>query len=215
MAIAFDAYGEGSAVPASSITYSHTTTGTNRGLVAFVGDMGGARCTGVTYNSVAMTQADLVNFATSRNIYCFKLAAPASGANNVVASFSASDFYSCQTQSYTDVDQTDFEDTSGIQTGTGNITISVTTTADNCWLASAGSNTDVGPMSAGTGTTSRGTEVSVASGDSAGAKTPAGSHSMQWTAASGTSGGVMIAIKPAGGGGGATSRTSLLTLGVG
>lgn len=56
MAIAFDATTTsslGSAV--TSITFSHTCTGSNRILFVCTANNGGANVTGVTYNGVAMT----------------------------------------------------------------------------------------------------------------------------------------------------------------
>lgn len=217
MALAYDTFGTGGgAAPASSITYNHTITGTDPGLATWVyigsasGD--GDKCTGVTYNSNAMTQSVKLIIAGGRTFYCYTKTAPGTGSANVVVSFSESLYADAQSLSYTGVDQTnmvDGTDTDGA--GGATATLSITTTADNCWLASGGVNTIYGSVNASTGTTSRDTQGGLNVGDSNGAKTPAGTYTMAWTQAGAPSYTVGISIKPATGGGATfTPRVSFI-----
>jgi len=102
MAIAFDATSSGSSGGASSITFAHTCTGSNRVLfVTVIGEVIPS-ITGVTYAGVAMTQVgSSVSGGGSRSIHLFYLDNPASGANNVVVSSSPSGFMSAVSSSYT------------------------------------------------------------------------------------------------------------------
>lgn len=79
-AIAYDAQASttGSTSP---ITFSHTTSGSDRGLVVTTGGL--RNPTAITYNSVSMTEAISVTpFDTSR-VECWTLLNPASGSNTV------------------------------------------------------------------------------------------------------------------------------------
>lgn len=89
MAIAFDASSKGiSLTDVTSLTLAHTCTGANLTLCVVVGIGGNANtCTGVTYNGVAMTLGKSIN-ASNLQCYIYYLANPATGANNIVASFS-------------------------------------------------------------------------------------------------------------------------------
>lgn len=93
MVVAFDAVGPGSggggttaSAGATSATWSHTCTGSNRALVVGVAiGLGGAGTTTCTYNSVAMTSLGLIASNNQTSGYCqlFGLINPASGANTV------------------------------------------------------------------------------------------------------------------------------------
>lgn len=119
MTLAFDAVGPASpttALTPTSITWSHTCSASaNRLLLAgfHVGQNSGSDATktisGVTYNGVAMTSLGVrhANDGTAGYVHVWALVAPASGANNIVATF-ASAPSSCVygSLSFTDVDQT-------------------------------------------------------------------------------------------------------------
>lgn len=199
MAIAFDAATNSRSTSSASLTYSHTTSGSNRALIVSCGviNPSGNTITGVTYNGVAMT-ALLSPIVLQANIrmYFFYLLNPASGTNNVVVTANSSaDVIDGASASYTGVSQSGFPDasgSSGVQT-TATITQAVTTIADNCWLVGAGwGNTAVG---AGTGTTERSKTSDNRCGifDSNGAKTPPGSFSLQVTNSSADNGGLIVA----------------------
>lgn len=184
MAIAFDAVTYATGGTGTSLTFSHTTSGTNRILVVniFQNDNAGDTTTGVTYGGVAMTRVSVVQNTSSpylsRN-YQYILINPTSGANNVVIS-NTSNNLEAWALSYTGAKQSSQPD--AFTTSTGNVqnfTTTLTTVADNCWTVILGrAGTGGGSVSAGTGTTARGTvAVNEISGDSNGALS-AGSNSM-------------------------------------
>lgn len=119
MAVAFDAVGPSAAGQTASnptsVTWSHTCTGSNRALLVFVavgqnsGGDGTKTISGVTYAGVPMTHLGTrhTNDDTFGYLACYGLAAPATGANNVVVSFnSAPSVAECASESFTGVDQT-------------------------------------------------------------------------------------------------------------
>src|SRR6266542_3917316 len=99
MAVAFDAVGPssaGTAVNATSLSWSHTCTGSSRLLTVSV-SIGLADDTNsavaVTYNGVAMTAAGAQVHSgglTAGYVQLFYLAAPATGANTVIVSHTVS-----------------------------------------------------------------------------------------------------------------------------
>jgi len=183
MAIAFDASSQGSA-SATSVTVAHTCTGSNRILITgiWVQDPAGDVVTGVTYNGVAMTQINKsINTATYGSVYLYYLIAPATGTNNVVVTKTGTDLAYAVSASYTGALQSSQPNVQNVGTGSGtSLTVSVTTTVDNCWLVgyckSAG-----GTLSAGANTFARQQGPNNAQTyffDSNAAKTPAGSFSL-------------------------------------
>ncbi len=188
MAIAFDAAAFPSdASGASSATFSQTCTGSNRALAvgAYINDLTDT-ISGVTYNGVAMTQIT----AGSPNIpggggrtarsYLFYLAAPATGANNVVvtATGTISSGFQCMAESYTGVDQTTPQNTSA-QTSAlvaSTVTVTPTTTVDDCWAVSFVRN-DAGSVTSSTNYTARNTD-SISYGDSNGSVGAAGAKTV-------------------------------------
>lgn len=198
MAIAFDAQSVSAYAPNTSVTWSHTCTGTDRILIVGV-YCGTANTTTVTYNGVSMTAINslaMSGAASGQFIKLFYLVNPASGANNVVVSCSAGDMYGLAT-SYTGAKQSaqpDSNNTGGNATATS-LTVSTTTVADNCWLVgfvycgltpTAGANTILRNGIASV-------EYMI---DSNSAQTPAGSKSMNVTHGSTFNGMVMASISP-------------------
>src|SRR5689334_10397419 len=125
MAIAFDAASGNTdnSGAVTSLTWSHTCTGGALTLVVAVSisqaTNGTVTCTGVTYNSVPMTQVDVAdaNGAGGRvKVYLFYLPAPATGAHNVVATISGvldgNKQFAGEAQSYTGTDTTNALDSS-------------------------------------------------------------------------------------------------------
>ena len=203
MAIAFDTSLSLTGDPiATSHTFSYTCTGSNRALVvAFSGSASSDNCTGVTYNGVSMTQISKMapgsgSTGSDRWRYLYLLINPASGSNNIVISYSSAEFVFGGASSYTGVSQTGQPDaqTTGSNASATSFTQSITTVADNCWIiewvtdevynASQGTNTVVRCYTDGT------SPVYIA--DSNGAKTPAGSHSLNLTTATTTNWGALI-----------------------
>lgn len=212
-AIAYDTNGAGnSGSPAVSYTYNHTVTGSNPGIVVFVfvgdGLIAGSHLSDITYAGVSLGAVVDFSITGNRYLYLRKKTACATGSNNVAVSFNNIPYSDSTSLSYTGVDQTDMEDGHNSGTATGNLTLSVTTSTDNCWISSGATNLSLGLPSAGTGTTQRDTQGNLAVGDSNGPKTPTGAQTMQWTAASGATYGAIIAIKPSTG-----TSTSVKTAG--
>jgi hypothetical protein len=199
MAIAFDAATDGGKVnPATSLTFSHTCTG-SLGLlvVGFSGDnFGGADdVSSVTYNSVAMTLAQKITSATGgdRITYIYYLLGPATGAHNVVITCSSSHLIQGGAVSYTGVKasgQPDATTTNFSSTVATTLTTSLTTANDNSWCVLIHGGYDGGSApTAGAGTTRRtfdGTDGGWGLFDSNGPVTPAGSKSLISNYGSGT-----------------------------
>ena len=92
-AVAFDATANGKVSgAASSLTFSHTCTGSNLALGVGAGSaISTSDPTGVTYNAVAMTKQHSDPLTTdSDNCTIWSLLSPATGANNVVITYSGS-----------------------------------------------------------------------------------------------------------------------------
>lgn len=116
MAVAFDAVGPSSAGQTgtgTSVSWSHTCTGSNRILIvgAAVGCLSDAITTTATYNGVSMTSVGsrvlTNNQVNSGYVQMWSLIAPATGANTVQITASASvDAFSAGSTSFTGVDQT-------------------------------------------------------------------------------------------------------------
>jgi len=198
MAIAFDTAVDGGNNTGTSLTWSHTCTG-SLGLliVGFAGDnIGGADdITSVTYNSVAMTLADKqVNPSSGgdRNTYLYFLLGPATGAHNVVISCSGSHLLQGGSASYTGVKASGQPDAHTVNAETSSslktLTTSVTTVADNCWTVLVENCYDGGtPPVAGAGSTRRTFDATNGGWgifDSNAVVHPAGSKSMTTTRAS-------------------------------
>lgn len=155
MAVAADAVSTASGNGVTSISWSHTCTGTDRAL--FVGMSHSGTITGVTYNGVAMT---LVNEAVpgdgAYKAAWWKLSNPASGANTVVVSFSASATGEGGAFSVTGAHQTTASLSSGAATSTGldaTPTITITSASGDMVLGMTASNQAFAPVAPGTGGT--------------------------------------------------------------
>lgn len=213
MAIAFDAATDGGSDTNTSLTYSHTTSGSDRVLlVGVVGATGASDdfITGVTYNSVSMSLVDKVAANGNRWEYLFLLVNPASGANNVVVSASTSDFLASQAASYTGCAQSGQPnaDNTGQNFSTSFLPIAATSSVADCWFVMHANGFTGSPMQAGTDTTRRVGGAAPfglhAIGDSNGPLS-AGSHTLELGYPSEfppTLSGVIAALAPAGGGGG-------------
>jgi hypothetical protein len=195
MAIAFDAATTQN-VSATSLTFAHTTSGSNRilWLGANQQDSAGTySLTGCTYAGVSMTQAGSTQASTNPyQTSLWYLIAPSTGSNNVVISASTSRAILGFASSYTGAKQTGQPDaTNGSNFTSSTMTLSVTTIADNCWLvASWVGNRE--PF-AGTATNRRLNAGGNGLFDSNGAKTPAGSYSIQVTQSDGATAAMAMA----------------------
>lgn len=203
MAIAFDAVSKpaspGYVIGLSSISWSHTCTGSNGLLVVLVNvdDAGGTqdRNPAVTYNSVSMTRANLGGAndrfvdAGGRKLYYFYLLNPSTGSNTIaVTCDTAPSILVATAASYTGVNQSGQPDAGPATANSSGVSIStnVTTVADNSWFI-AGLLDNFGTVSDLTMTsgTKRDTAVDngLAMGDNP--KTPAGVDTISFNATSG------------------------------
>lgn len=134
MAIAFDAV-TGNAYDANtSGSFSHTCTGTNRGLLAFSYSGGATNGATVTYGGVAMTYVGIIDQGNGERVSVFKLANPASGSNTFAWSSWPGGGTRWTLVSYTGVNQTDIVHNSNLVAQTADpITPSVTSSTADCW----------------------------------------------------------------------------------
>lgn len=207
MAIAFDASVYGSFVnPSTSLTWSHTVTGTDPVLFVGVQSDFSDNITGATYNAVAMTLVGKGAGTSDRWAYLFVLPAAATGAHNVVVSGSSA-YITGYSSSYTGGHQTTPIDSFSVTT-TGSadpLTGTTTVVAANCWLIGTGRSV-VSPVAAGASTTARAQETDFNSGgmyDSNGT-VGTGSQSLQINPAGAGAGCLIVASLAASGGAAAT-----------
>lgn len=179
MAIVFDAVSEGNTGAGTSLTVSHTCTGANRILWAAIFTTGNDTITGATYNAVAMTQAVKFTTSSSQTAYLYYLVAPATGANNIVASNSTTENLTIVGMSFTGAKQTGVPDATASAGGSGTAaSTNLTTVADNSFGVYC-SRFNTGTRSAGTGMTiAGGSSLPATGGYTTNAKTPAGTQTM-------------------------------------
>jgi len=196
MAIALDSANAGSSQTGTSLSFSHTCTGSD--LILFVGVRivtGGVEdVTSVTYNSVPMVLVDKAqNPANSQWIYLYYLIAPTTGANNVTVNSTSSTQKIMYAVSYTGARQSGVPDAWSTTTNSNaSVAGTVRTIADNCWLTGMLIAAGTG-LAAGANTTLRGTVSSFAKmWDTNAAQTPAGSYSLNATTSGGTPGFAVI-----------------------
>ena len=91
MAVTFDATATGKQLNATSLTFSHTCSGSNLVLIVASGTDAVVNTTNVTYAAVALTEINGVDspLSANRSEQWGKIA-PATGANNVVITVASS-----------------------------------------------------------------------------------------------------------------------------
>jgi hypothetical protein len=198
----------------TSLTYSKTNTGSNLFLVVSVGNYAPTTdiITGVTYNGVAMTKA-VTRFGAGGGIRTtiFTLAAPATGANNVVITASESCNLRSFASSYTGAQSSSTPDATGsadVSTvGAGDCNLSITTVAANCWLVATNSDSLLDPDAAATGSVLRGSLTDTTIFDSGPKATPGANNVGLHFAGSNTMQSVGVSIAP-----GVTVNANMLLL---
>lgn len=153
MAIAFDASTQGSAGAApSSQTYSHTTSGSDR--ILYVHIYTGASVdtvSGVTYAGVSMTDIGFVGGGWG-GATLFRLVNPASGANNVVISYTGTPIFGVSVAcSYTGARQsggTFVSNTANVAFPTTSLTVALSPNSANNWIACVCGNQGSNPFTA-------------------------------------------------------------------
>jgi hypothetical protein len=214
MAIAYDNSTNGGSTFAASLTYSHTTSGSDRFLVVATYDEVGATSfiAGVTYAGVSMTKEATIRCPSDRITCLWKLHAPASGANNVViTSTGGSIVIGSDAASYTGAAQTGQPDSSATNTATAanSLTVSTTVVASNCWLVGFFKKNSGGAFdSAGAGTTARVNTAGLMMADSNGT-VGTGSQSLIANYVSGNFSGIIMSIAEASAGGANQPRNFL------
>ncbi len=216
MSISLDTTGSNSNGGTSPLSFSYSTSGSDRNLfVAATGAISASNSiTGITYNSIALTKIAEVRIPSDRWISLWHLVNPASGSNTLSVSSDTTDYIGAAVVSYDGVLQSgSIIDAITTNTGTSitSLTTSVTTIADNCWTILC-AETPGGATAAGTGSNLLIT-LSPDLYDSNGPKTPAGSTSMQVTrSGSGSIATIMASFAPSAT---TTSPSKLALLGVG
>lgn len=196
--IAFDAAATGSVLPGTSITYSHTCTGTNRTLIVSAeANTGSDVVTGITYNGVAMTLVGKVSSGTMWS-YLYILVNPASGANNVVVSISSSNYVRALSASYTGTLQTGQPDSfaTNYTAGATSLVTSTTVVKNNSWVVGMIANDGALAMTDSTGVvaTRASLDNTTKLSDSNGPVSP-GAYGMTWTFSSQAAASVLVSIR--------------------
>jgi hypothetical protein len=190
MAIAYDSTASGNSVtPGSgSISWNHTCGGSNRLLLVGIDISSNSSISGVTYNSVSMTQLYTQQYSSTEVVYIYGLLAPDTGTNSVVVSWSGSQYVRANSVSYKGVKQSSLPDASnginGSVSSTG-LSQGVTTIANNCWVFATLFKNNNDSVTPAAGTTVRSSDFSntLVLVDTNGPKTPAGlvSIGLNWT----------------------------------
>lgn len=137
MAIARDTFADlGQQVLVNPYSANYTCTGSNLVLEVCITGLGGDFITSVTYNGVAMTLQDKLNFVSTVWMYTYLLVAPATGSHAVVINGSTTNTYNVFAASFTGAKQTGQPDahTTATATAADHITKAITTVADNSWV---------------------------------------------------------------------------------
>lgn len=196
MAIAFDsASNSGAQTTATTYNWTHTCTGSSLILVVSIGQRttAGNTVSGVTFNTVALTQAVGHNNGSRRGDIWYLLN-PATGAHSIAVTLSAAPTTSMAAAvSLTGVDQvTGLDATNTAGTTSATPTVAVTTVADNCWVVDCPEGGIAGTTSlTASGSQANSTAINQTNGffggiSTQGPKTPAGAVTMTWTFAGGT-----------------------------
>jgi hypothetical protein len=192
-AIALDTTTDGGNDVASSDSFSHTCTGTDRLLWGSMSKESAGTVSSMTYNSVGLTSAVSRTY-TARSEYAtlWYLAAPATGANTFAGNYSASLNGRLVAMSYTGCKQTGIPDaTASAESATSPLSVNITTVANNSWVAFSAYSQRL--ITASTNSTVRqGSSTQCAAGDNNGAVTPAGSYTMTLQYSGATAGNVTV-----------------------
>lgn len=118
-AVTPDAIGGGNAAGVATVTFAHTCSGLNRVLIVGISQGSNTSVTSVTYAGTAMTSLGVpANNGNKAVVSMYYLAAPATGANNVVVTWTGNVNAIVGSVSFTGVDQTTPVGTFAKATGT-------------------------------------------------------------------------------------------------
>jgi hypothetical protein len=212
MAIAFDAASSDRTDGATSLTFSHTCTGSDRLLIVALCVQSGASSPTATYNGTSMTLVDSIT-STWVHTYMFRLIAPTTGANNVALSWTGSDAAIGLATSYTGVDQTTPLGTSATASGTSTaVTVDVSSASGELVVDAVAYDQNCGgqTITVGASQTERLNILTVsACGITAGMSTEsgAGATTMSWTGSDSQNWTTVgVPLKPSGATGSAASQ---------
>lgn len=208
MAIAFDAFSTGKSNSTSSLTVSHTCSGSDRILIVQT-MCNGAFTTGVTYNGTSMTLLlqDKDGGAGGSGTSVYYLLNPDSGTHDIVASLSTN-YIVLTAASYTGVYQSSFPDGSSKEDypadNAATQSNTITPTEDDCWVVGGAFVNANAATTAGTGTTVRASDSNPAGGlgmgDNNADINPAASTTLNFASSSAGRFGWIAAMRPAAGG---------------
>jgi hypothetical protein len=201
--IALDAFTDITTTTGTSLTFSHTTSGSDRDLVVLP-IVAGSSTSSVTYNAAAASHVDtlVMTDESSRQYSFWNKAAPSSGANNVVINVAASVFIRGTCASYTGVDQTTPNNgTAGKieNTATSPVNVDITSTVADTW-GIGGFRSDAGTQGNGTGAgalTLRAVANSLGYADTNGSLGTAGTEGINFTISSSNGWLIAMLIAPA------------------
>lgn len=203
-AIAHDAttLDEAAASTSPDTTASHTSTGSNRGMLFGLHSGGNtlSDATSITWNSSGLTnEIGLSN--NQRRAVIWSLIAPSTGSQTGVVTWSGTvneKHYAITT--YTNVDQTDMVDATGTaaMNSSSSVSCSVTTNSDNSWVVVMAASRETKTWSISTGTelfNDDGGAGGVAIRGGYNATTTAGSYSVTWGITGGIETGPMVGVE--------------------
>ncbi len=157
MAVAFDAVSGVTECSVTSTTHAHTTSGSDRAILVGVNNDSSEATDTVTYAAVSLTEQaeNIITSSTTQKISLWHLLGAATGANNVVASYSGTCNPSLGAISYTGVlgSIPDASNNDNQCQTCDSLSTAVTTVDDNCLVVLIARSD--GAMSAGAGTTER------------------------------------------------------------
>lgn len=185
MAIAFDAAISAKATAASSLSFSHTCTGTERFLFVGAGNSSGdlPANASVTYATIALTRPWAIQAQSFYRNSGHYLVNPASGANTVAVTWeNIEDELAAGAISFTGVDQTTPVGTSATANGASGVpTVDVSSESGGIVVDNIYGNGSTATPTAGTGQTRRWGEL-VAAGAAGAGSTEAGAATvtMSW-----------------------------------
>lgn len=201
MAITFDAATGNKITSGTTNTWSHIVASGKSNQILIVSVDAGQSVSGVTYNGVAMTSLGLVNYnSNNEHLSLWYLLNPATGANNVVVTLSASSFCIGCSASYYGAAQSSTFGTLASNSGAAatSSTNTVTTTSSNQLVIDTVNN---GAASTDTATASQTKRFQPAtSGAAIGDIAATGSNmTLTWSFTSGVWAQMSIAMNPAAG----------------
>lgn len=201
--IAFDAVSQGSA-NAGTVSFSHTTSGSNRILIALIvgfDSNSGPNINSVSYNGTSMTQVLQLSSPSATTQYgLYYLINPTSGAHTFSASSGGTGSLNVTafTLSYTGALQSGQPDSSnsGANGSISPFNASTTVVANGSWLVSMFNNRGGGTSGVNSPSIQRGTQLSnLIVGDSNGLVSP-GSKSIAFTSTSPNGEWLILSIAP-------------------